>query len=150
MASTLTNLLFHLVFSTKDRTGIITDELESKLHPYIGGVVRGERGDPIAIGGTKDHIHILARLPASISVAEVLRRIKGNSSKWVGEQPDYRHPFAWQRGYAAFSVSQSMSRQVQRYIQNQKEHHRKLSFQDELLSLLEKHGIDYDQRYIWG
>ncbi len=150
MASTLTNLLFHLVFSTKDRNGIITDELESKLHPYIGGVVRGERGDPIAIGGTKDHIHILARLPATMSIAEMLRRIKGNSSKWVGDLPGYRHSFAWQRGYAAFSVSQSLASQVQRYVQIQKEHHKKVSFRDELISLLEKHGVEYDQRYIWG
>jgi len=150
MASTLTNLLFHIIFSTKDRTGLITNDLESKLHPYIGGVIRGERGDPIAIGGTKDHVHILARLPAGISVAEMLRRIKGNSSRWIREQRDYPHPFAWQRGYAAFSVSQSMAGRVQRYIQKQKEHHKKLSFQDELMSLLEKHGVEYDRRYVWG
>ena len=149
MASTLTNLLFHLVFSTKDRAGIITDELEYKLHSYIGGVIRGERGDPIAIGGTKDHIHILARLPTTISIAEMLRRIKGNSSKWVGDLPGYRYPFAWQRGYAAFSVSQSVTGQVQRYVQEQNEHHKKVSFREELLSLLEMHGVEYDQRYIW-
>ena len=147
MASTLTNLLFHFVFSTKERTGLITDELESNLHPYICGVIRGERGDPIAIGGTKDHLHILARLPTTISISEMLRRIKGNSSKWVGDQ--YRLAFAWQRGYAAFSVSQSLAGKVRRYVQNQKEHHKKVSFQDELILLLDKHGVEYDQRYVW-
>ncbi|RLA57224.1 MAG: transposase [Gammaproteobacteria bacterium] len=147
MASTLTKLLFHFVFSTKERTGLITDELESNLYPYIGGVIRGERGDPIAIGGTKDHLHILAGLPTTISIAEMLRRIKGNSSKWVGDQ--YRFAFAWQRGYAAFSVSQSLAGKVRRYVQNQKEHHKKVPFQDELILLLDKHGVEYDQRYIW-
>jgi putative transposase len=85
-----------------------SDELQPKLHSYIGGIIRGERGDPIAISGTEDHIHILARLPASMPVAEMLRRIKGNSSKLVGALPGNR-PFAWQRGYAAFSVSQSLA-----------------------------------------
>jgi REP element-mobilizing transposase RayT len=147
MASTLTNLLLHVVFSTKDRRGLITIDLQENLYPYIGGIIRGEKGAPIAIGGTKDHIHILAEFPASISVSDMLRRIKGNSSKWI---KDKGRPFAWQRGYAAFSVSQSLADRVKTYIQGQEEHHQKNSFQDELISLLKMHGIEYDEKYIWS
>ena len=147
MASTLTNLLLHVVFSTKDRRGLITVDLQETLYPYIGGIIRGENGVPIAIGGTKDHIHILAKFPASVSVSDMLRRIKGNSSKWMKGKG---RPFAWQRGYAAFSVSQSLSGKVKTYIQGQEEHHLKNSFQDELLSLLRMHGVEYDEKYIWS
>jgi REP element-mobilizing transposase RayT len=147
MASTLTNLLLHVVFSTKDRRGLITADLQENLYPYIGGIIRGEKGVPLAIGGTKNHIHILAKFPASISVSDMLRRIKGNSSKWI---KDKGRPFAWQRGYAAFSVSQSLAGRVRTYIQGQEEHHKQNSFQDELISLLKIHGIEYDENYIWS
>ena len=147
MASTLTNLLLHVVFSTKDRRGLITADLQENLYPYIGGIIRGEKGVPLAIGGTKNHIHILAKFPASISVSDMLRCIKGNSSKWIKEKG---RPFAWQRGYAAFSVSQSLAGRVRTYIQRQEEHHKQNSFQDELISLLKIHGIEYDENYIWS
>ncbi len=147
MASTLTNILLHVVFSTKERRGLITVDLREDLYPYIGGIIRGEKGVPIAIGGTKDHIHILAKFPASVSVSDLLRRIKGNSSKRI---KDKGRPFAWQRGYAAFSVSQSLSGKVKTYIQRQEEHHLKNTFQEELLALLRMHEVEYDEKYIWS
>ncbi len=107
MPSTYANLLYHIPFSTKDRRRFTTPQLQSELHPYIGGIILDAGGVPIEIGGVADHIHILAKLPATISIADALRLIKANSSKWVGERPDLARMFAWQTGYAAFTVSKS-------------------------------------------
>jgi len=149
MPSSLTNLVLHIVFSTKNRTKLITADLKPKLYSYIGGIIRGERGDLLTIGGMPDHMHLLARLPSTLSTADFLRRIKGNSSKWVGDQTWYLEPFTWQRGYAAFSVSQSLVGKVREYIENQENHHKNTPFQDELVSLLKRHGVEYDEEYIW-
>lgn len=150
MASSLNHLIYHIVFSTKERRPLITDDLSVELYPYMGGLIRGEGGASIRIGGVSDHIHLLTKLPASKSLSDMLQRIKGNSSRWVNEQPRFRAQFAWQRGYAAFSVSQSVVEKVAVYIERQQERHRKLSFRDELISLLEKHGVEYDERYLLG
>jgi len=149
MGSTLTNLLYHIVFSTKLRQALLTPELRAELYPYIGGVIRGEKGTLIKIGGTQDHVHLLAVFHPSISVSDMLRRIKANSSKWVNDQQKMRMHFSWQRGYGAFSVSESAVNGVSGYIDGQEAHHKKMSFQDEFLLLLKKHNIPYDERYIW-
>ena len=128
---------------------LITNELKPKLFAYIGGIVRGESGNLISIGGTEDHVHILIGFPSTISVAEMLRRIKGNSSHWVNEQNEIAVTFGWQRGYAAFSVSQSLMSKVTEYIKRQENHHKKVSFKDELERLLLKHGVEFDERYLW-
>ncbi len=149
MASTLTNFLYHVVFSTKNREPLVTTEARDQLYPYIGGIIRGERGVPISIGGTTDHVHILCKLSPSISFSNLMQKVKGNSSKWLGEQTWYRGAFSWQRGYAAFSVSQSSAEKVAAYIGRQEEHHRKMSFREELIEILKKHGVEYEERYLF-
>ena len=116
----------------------------------MGGIIRGEKGLPITIGGTLDHVYILAKLPASISMSDMMQHMKGGSSKWMNEQPWRESMFAWQRGYAAFSVSQSMVDRVISYINTQEEHHRKTGFKEELIELLQKHGVEYDERYLFN
>jgi len=150
MASSLTHLIYHIVFSTKNRAELITTQLKPDLYSYIGGIIRGEGGYLISIGGQTEHIHILVKFPAAKSVSEMVRRIKGNSSKWAGEQPLHKGLFAWQNGYAAFSVSQSSVEHVSAYINKQEEHHQKVSFREELVSLLKKHGVEYDEKYLLG
>src|SRR5262245_42060433 len=147
MPSTYTNLLYHIIFSTKERRPFINPELRRELHPYIGGIIRDAGGEPIEIGGVADHVHILAKLPATIAVADALRLIKSNSSKWAGERPDLVRTFAWQTGYAVFTVSKSLVDTVRKYIQSQEGHHRKKSFKEELMDLLNKNDIAYDERF---
>jgi Transposase and inactivated derivatives len=149
MASTLTNLIVHIVFSTKNRLPLITHELQPKLYAYMGGITRGEGGSLIAIGGIEDHLHMLVRLPSTTSIAEMLRRIKGNSSHWVNEQHNITVSFGWQRGYAAFSVSQSLISRVTEYIKRQESHHKKITFKNELERLFLRNGVEYDERYVW-
>jgi len=149
MPSTYTNLLYHIIFSTKDRRPFITRALKDELHPYIGGIILDAGGKPIEIGGVEDHVHILAKLPATLALSDALRLIKTNSSKWVGEHPELVRTFAWQTGYAAFTVSKSQSGSVRDYILNQERHHRRKTFKQELVSLLKKNDIEYDERYLW-
>jgi putative transposase len=150
MANSFTNLLYHLVFSTKDREPLIRDDWRDKLYAYLGGIVREERGILIQGGGTADHVHLLIKLPPSAAVADLLRLVKANSSKWANETGAAVGKFAWQAGYGAFSVSESQAPDVKHYIQNQAAHHRGRSFQEEFVALLERHGIDYDPRYLWN
>jgi len=149
MPSTHTKLLYHIIFSTKERRPFINAKLRDELYPYIGGIIREARGEPIEIGGVADHVHILTRLPATLAVADALRLIKSNSSKWAGERFDLVRTFAWQTGYAAFTVSKSQVGTVRQYIENQELHHRRKTFQQELISLLKKNNIEYDERYLW-
>jgi REP element-mobilizing transposase RayT len=140
----------HCVFSIKERLPLITPELESRLWPYLGGIARENKMKAIAIGGTVDHIHALLSLPATMSFAKAVQLIKGGSSKWIHDTLREHRRFAWQEGYGAFSVSSSQAQKTIAYIRRQKEHHRKRSFQDEFIDLLEKHGIEYDRRYIFS
>jgi len=148
MASTLTNLLYHVVFSTKERRELIDATLQPRLCEYIGGIIRSERGRALAIGGTKDHMHILAAFPPTATVSNMLQHIKGNSSKWIHDAC-HNAVFAWQNGYAAFSVSESAVASVTRYIAQQAEHHKRRNFMDELRTILKKNNISFDERYIW-
>jgi putative transposase len=140
--------LIHAVFSTKERVQIITPQLKPDLYSYMGGIFRELDAKPTIINGTADHVHCLFHLPADVPVSESMRVLKANSSKWVREH--HSRKFAWQTGYAAFTVSASNRAPVFSYIKRQEEHHKKMSFQHELLMLLRKHGIEYDERYIWG
>ena len=149
MASTLTNLLYHIVYSTKHREPWIIPSLCDDLYDYIGGIIRGEGGVLLAIGGITDHIHIVARFKTEPSVAQMIKTIKAKSSKWVNELPGRVDRFSWQIGYGAFTVSASQLPKVIRYVQNQEEHHRKTTFQEEFISLLKKHKIEYDERFLW-
>ena len=140
--------LMHCTFSTKERNPWISSELESRLWPYIGGIARENRMKALAIGGVADHLHGLLSLPAMMSFAKAVQLIKGGSSKWIHEELGIKK-FAWQDGYGAFSVSQSQVKKTIAYINNQKEHHQKRSFNEEFLELLDKHGVEYDPRYIF-
>ena len=147
MRDTYSKLNYHLVYSTKNRVPLITDTLRDALYGYIGGILRGNGGVLLAGGGMPDHVHLLAGWGTTISIAKMLQLIKTNSSKWVNERPDAsRGGFAWQPGYAAFTVSASKIPEVREYILNQEEHHRKMSFQEELMELLRRHGVDYEEK----
>lgn len=148
MAHTFSNLLVHIIFSTKNRRPQITQPILPRLHAYLGGILKEERCIPLSIGGKNDHVHILVAIPPVLAIADLLRIAKTNSSRWVHETwPDA--PFAWQEGYGAFSVSKSNSQAVIRYIEQQEEHHRKLTFQEEFIAFLERHQVPYDERWIW-
>lgn len=149
MARTYTNLLFHLVFSTKQRKPLIAQPFQAELHAYLGGIVRDLGGIPIEIGGVADHVHLLVRLKPTLALADALREIKAGSSKWLNEEKFKMLKFGWQDGYSAFTVSESQVNKVRAYIRGQEEHHRRVSFQDELRELLRRHGIEYDERYLW-
>ncbi len=143
-----TNLNYHIVFSTKERRPFLSDELRRRTGDYIGGIIRELRGDLVAAGGATDHLHLAAVLHPQVSISDVVRTIKANSSKWIHETLPDLAEFGWQDGYAAFSVSRSVLPQVVRYIEGQKEHHAKMSFTEELIALLKRHGVDYDERYL--
>jgi REP element-mobilizing transposase RayT len=149
MAHTFTNLLTHVVFSTKGHHPEIDSEIRPRLMAYLGGIVRELKGHPMTINGAADHVHLLFALPPTLAIADALRVIKTNSSRWIKGTSSSRRDFAWQIGYGAFSVSQSNAAAVQKYIARQEEHHRRVSFQEELVTYLKKHGIEYDERYIW-
>jgi REP element-mobilizing transposase RayT len=149
MPHSYSNLLIHVVFSTKSRTRSIDPRIQPDLWAYMGGTVREMRGTARLINGIEDHVHMLISLPADISLAECLRVVKTNSSRWIHEAfPDHRS-LAWQTGYGAFSVSASNEKQVFKYIQDQERHHRRMTFEKEFISLLRKHAISFDERFLW-
>ena len=149
MAGTYTKLIYHIVFSTKNRRPFITSTIEEELHKYIGGIIRGIGGVSLEINGTADHLHVLAVLPPKIAISNALRDIKANSSKWIHETKRDLSQFSWQDGYSAFTVSKSQVEPVQHYIRDQKEHHLQRDYKAELLGLLDKHEVEFDERYIW-
>jgi REP element-mobilizing transposase RayT len=149
MAHTYSDLLLHIVFSTKDRVPSLDSELKARLFPYMGGIVRELGATALLINGPADHVHILVLFPTKTSVSELVGKIKVNSSGWIHREFPNQHTFAWQTGYAVFSVSHSQKSAVLDYIANQEEHHRKMSFKEELLALLKKHEIEYDERYVF-
>jgi len=149
MSQSYCNLLVHMVFSTKYRKPLITDDIRERVYSYLGGALKGENCIPMLINGMEDHVHILAALHQTSAPADVLRNIKSNSSKWLHRDVPGHGDFAWQSGYGAFSVSASQKDVVFEYIRNQAEHHKTMTFQEEFIILLKKHGIEYDERYLW-
>ena len=147
MPSTHLSLHYHLVFSTKDRVASIATDVRPRLHAYRGGIVRQIGAVPLEIGGTADHVHAVVGLKATHSVADVLRTMKGDSSKWMHQE--HLVKFSWQEGYGAFTVSRSNVEAVRQYVRNQETHHRTRSFQEEYLEFLQKHEIEFDERYLW-
>jgi putative transposase len=123
--------------------------MEPELHAYLGGLTRELKGKTFAIGGAPDHVHLLIALPPTVPISDALRFIKANSSGWVHDKWPKRASFAWQLGFGAFGVSRSNAPQVIKYIENQKAHHRRVTFQEEFLDFLRKHQIEYDERYLW-
>jgi REP element-mobilizing transposase RayT len=147
MGSTYLSLHYHLVFSTKNREPLIEQSWRERLHEYLGGTVRGLEGVSQGVGGIEDHVHLLVGLKATHCLADFMRELKKASSAWVHEEMGVR-AFAWQEGYAAFTVSATSREGVQAYIANQEEHHRRESYRDELVAMLEKAGVEYDPRYL--
>jgi len=150
MPHSFASLLVPVVFSTKDRVSDLSPGLAARLFPYMAGIVRERKGVPLIINGPADHVHLLVYVPAKESIADLLRVVKTNSSRWVHEQFPERRRFGGQAEYAAFTVSASRAADVAGYIAAQQEHHRQVSFQEEFLSSLKKHGIEYDTRDLWG
>jgi REP element-mobilizing transposase RayT len=149
VAHTYTDLLTHAVFSTSERAPFLSGAIRAEVHAYIGGILRALHAKPIAIGGTSDHLHILAGLPADLAVADCMRVVKTNSSRWLKEKWPDRRIFAWQQGYGAFSVSESNRAAVVHYIQDQARHHQRISFHDEFIAMLKKHSVEFDEKYLW-
>ncbi len=129
---------------------MIRSEWRTKLYGYLSGVLTNHQGHLIRASGTADHVHLLMELRPAIAVAEAMRLLKANSSKWIHETFVSDRDFAWQAGYGAFSVSPSNAPAVMQYINGQEEHHQRLTFQDEFRLLLKKHGIDYDESTVWN
>ena len=148
MPRSLTNLLTHVIFSTKDRQPSIRPEIKTRLFAYVGGIVRKIGGKALIVGGASDHVHILLELPPTVALADAMRLVKTNSSRWLNENNGSR--FAWQMGYGAFTVSRSNVPAVSRYIAEQEKHHTKMDFKQDYIQFLKKHGVKYDDRYIWN
>jgi len=149
MPQSLSAVYIHLVYSTKERRPFLKDEtIRLSTHRYLGGISKKLGCAPIIVGGVEDHVHLLARFGRTITQAEWVKELKRVSNLWLKKEYQLR-PFEWQGGYAAFSVSHSDLEQVKKYIANQAEHHRKMSFQDELRLLMKQHHVEWDERYVW-
>jgi REP element-mobilizing transposase RayT len=149
MAQSLSNVLLHIVFSTKNRQPSINVDIEEELFKYIAGTCRNLGCPSHKIGGADDHIHIACSLARTMAISKLLEEIKTSSSKWMKTKGDEYVDFGWQNGYGAFSIGQSQLSDLKHYIANQREHHRRLSFQDEYRQILAKFDVEYDERYVW-
>jgi putative transposase len=147
LSHTYVQNVIHLVFSTKDRQKLVPREMKERLWSYVAGICQQEKIFVHAVGGMEDHIHLLLQVPPTMALAKAVLTIKSNSSKWMGDQG---HKFSWQKGYAGFSVSASNVDAVIKYIQNQESHHKKMSFDEEFIALLKKHGVGFDPKYVFG
>jgi len=147
MPSTHTNLHYHIVFSTKERMPLIKDEWRNRLHSYIGGIVKHLEGVPLAIGGINNHVHLLIGLKSSHRLDYFVRDLKADSSKWI--HTELKEKFEWQKGYGAFTVSPSGIENVRQYVLNQEIHHRRKTFENEYIELLNKSNTPYDEKYLW-
>src|SRR5215213_991914 len=150
MANTYTSLHYHIVFSTKNRVKNISERIERRVWAYLGGVARKHRMTALQVGGYEAHVHALVIAPPSVAPSQAVQFLKGESSRWMHEEFPELRGFAWQDGYGAFTVGKSNLSQVIRYIQTQREHHRKRTFQEEYLEFLQRHGVEYDEQYVWG
>lgn len=149
MSQSLADLIIHIVFSTKERYPWIETEVEEELHAYIGGICRNLGCPLIQINGTNDHLHLLLSLGKTVALSKLISEIKSNSSRWIKTKNHTYNKFAWQNGYGAFSVSRPNINSVITYIDKQKEHHKVVSFKEELISMLERANIKYDEKYLW-
>jgi putative transposase len=149
MSGTYCNLLYHVIFSTKNRYPLITAAIKTDLHPYMGGIIREREGIALAIGGMPDHVHLLLKIKPKFALSDVVRDVKAVSSKWINETKGGLHKFGWQDGFAAFTVSQSQIDVIRHYIENQEEHHRSRDFKAELLAHFAKNHLEYDEATLW-
>lgn len=149
MAQTLFSSYFHIVFSTKNRFDFIRPEIEDELFAYVGGIIRNFDGRLLKAGGTSNHDHLLVSMSKNYLVPDLIGAVKRDSSKWIKTKGAMYSKFVWQDGYSAFSVGQAQIAMVEKYIANQKEHHKKKLFEDEMRGFYRKYKIDFDERYVW-
>jgi len=149
MSQSLSRILVHLIFSTKNRDPVLTSEIRAELHPYLAAVLNDNGCPAIQVGGVEDHVHLFFGLSRTLTVAKVVETVKTSSSKWLKTKGRALAGFHWQAGYGAFSVSQSDAGTVVRYIQDQAVHHRKTTFQEEYLQFLRRYQVPYDEHYVW-
>ena len=149
MPQSLSYLLTHIVFSTKDRVPVLDAPVRPALHAYLATVARNVDCECFRVGGVADHVHLAVRLSRTTTMAQLIEELKTSSSKWLKTQSPALAAFAWQRGYGAFSVGPSDLNTLHHYIDTQEEHHRTRTFQDEYRDFLQKYGIEYDERYVW-
>lgn len=149
MSHTYCSSLYHCVFSTKERRRSISPEIQERLWPYIGGIARKHDMRALCVGGSDDHVHILLSIPSSIAIAQALRIIKSESSRWMHDMCGQER-FEWQEGYGAFSIGCSQMEPTLAYISSQQEHHKKHDFQAEFIAFLKRNKVEYDPRYVWG
>jgi REP element-mobilizing transposase RayT len=149
MPQSLAFVLVHVIFSTKDRRPFLDPDLRPALHAYLATVARNSNCECYRTGGVADHVHLVIRLSRTTNIAELVEQLKTSSSKWLKTQSPGLKNFAWQRGYAAFSVGPTDIGALVEYIAGQEDHHRKCSFQDELRAFLKRYGVEFDERYVW-
>lgn len=149
MSQSLSQIYVHIIFSTKNRVHLIDDEISDELYAYLGGICKELDSHPIKVGGHVDHIHILCKLSKKIATMKLLEEVKKSSSKWIKTKSDKYAHFYWQDGYAVFSVNPAEVDRVIEYIASQRDHHRKVTFQDECRIFFKEYNIEYDERYIW-
>ena len=142
-------IYIHLVFSTKERRRFLKDHFREDLHSYMGGALKRRDCIPFSIGSVEDHVHLLFSLSRNCALKQVVSELKTSTGRMLKSQNTAPPEFGWQSGYGAFSVSKSKLSEVTSYIENQKQRHQKISFKEELISFLEKHGLEYDERYLW-
>lgn len=150
MAQTLTSLLVHVIFSTKNRADLIPPEIEPKLHAYLGGIAKGKGCVALGIGGTANHVHLLVSMSKNLALSDLMEDLKKDSSKWIKTQAAGLGDFYWQEGYGAFSIGQSGVGDLKDYIAGQHERHRSVSFREEFVAFLRKYDVRFDERYVWG
>ena len=149
MPQSLSNILVHVVFSTKNRENLLNNPIQTELYKYIAQICKNKNSLITQIGGTKNHIHILLDLSRSMSVSKLIYEIKSNSTRWLKTKGEYFKNFAWQNGYGVFSIGESGLLNCVNYIKNQKEHHKKFTFEEELKLFLKKYSVHYDERYLF-
>jgi len=150
MANTYTSLHYHITFSTKNRERWLSPTVEQRIWAYLSGIARENQIMSLKIGGTEDHVHLVLGLPPALALSKGVQLLKGGSSKWIADSFSTLRGFRWQDGYGAFTVSKSNLSEVIKYVENQREHHRTKTFQEEYRALLDRHGIEYDEQYLWG
>ena len=144
------SLYYHIIFSTKNKNTYMNDVQLEEMYKYMSGVIKSIKAKLFLINGPSDHVHIALSMNPDVSISDSVRAIKANTSRWIHQRFEGFHDFAWQEGYSAFSVSKSNIQSVVNYIQNQREHHKAITFEEELKSFLEKHNIDYNPKYFPG
>jgi REP element-mobilizing transposase RayT len=148
MSHTYSNLIYHVVFSTKERVPLITKQTRPELYAYLGALVKELKGAPLIINGIDDHVHLLISLPPTVSPSDAMRLIKSNSSRWMSERMGI--DFSWQKGFGIFSVSRSGVNAVVEYIRDQELHHAKRDFRSEFITMLDKNGVEFEEKYLWA